>query len=54
MAKFEKIFRKVTFPKFEDKLARVESFYDWPVQLNQTSEEMAEAGFFYTRQSDLV
>lgn len=34
--------------------SRLVSFYYWPSQMKQRGKEMAEAGFFYTGQEDIV
>ncbi|XP_063375805.1 death-associated inhibitor of apoptosis 1-like [Cydia fagiglandana] len=39
-------------PRYNNKAARLRTFEDWPKSMKQKPEELAEAGFYYTGQSD--
>ncbi|XP_063377499.1 death-associated inhibitor of apoptosis 1-like [Cydia fagiglandana] len=39
-------------PRYNTKAARLRTFKDWPKSMKQKPEELAEAGFYYTGQSD--
>lgn len=44
-------------PLYTDKMtfeSRLKTFEDWPVQMSQKPEELAEAGFYYTGRGDRV
>lgn len=42
------------YPRYATQIARLRSFDTWPQDLNQKPQEMADAGFFYTGDSDRV
>lgn len=42
------------FPEYYISRARLRSFDGWPKTLNQTSEQLSAAGFFYTQKDDRV
>lgn len=42
------------YSKYETYEARVKTFAYWPIGLNQTKTDMAEAGFFYSGVGDEV
>ncbi|XP_055308585.1 death-associated inhibitor of apoptosis 1-like, partial [Sitodiplosis mosellana] len=49
------IFRQAAeFPSYAVETRRLRSFKDWPKALKQKPEQMADAGFFYTKMSDRV
>ena len=35
-------------------LDRIKSYKKWPKQIKQTTQELAEAGFYYTQKEDTV
>ncbi|XP_063535037.1 baculoviral IAP repeat-containing protein 3-like isoform X1 [Cydia strobilella] len=39
-------------PRYNTEAARLRTFKDWPKSMKQKPEELAEAGFYYTGQSD--
>ncbi|XP_063372169.1 death-associated inhibitor of apoptosis 1-like [Cydia amplana] len=39
-------------PRYNTKAARLRTFKHWPKSIKQKPEELAEAGFYYTGQSD--
>ena len=41
-------------PEFESKIARLNSFVNWPETVEQTPEILADAGFYYTGAADIV
>jgi hypothetical protein len=43
---------RVQFPEYSKYESRLATFIDWPIQLKQKPEELAEAGFYYTGVSD--
>ena len=45
---------RIAFPKYNDFRKRLKTFAEWPIGLNQQPEELADAGFWYTRISDSV
>lgn len=42
------------FPKFFDKIIRLESFSTWPETLAKKSEQLTRAGFFYDQVNERV
>ncbi|XP_060586407.1 baculoviral IAP repeat-containing protein 2-like [Ruditapes philippinarum] len=46
--------KPLRFHEYADYRKRVSSFEFWPIQIKQTREQMADAGFFYTGSDDLV
>ncbi|KAK3577776.1 hypothetical protein CHS0354_010979 [Potamilus streckersoni] len=42
------------YPEFAERSRRLYSFKEWPAKLPQKPEEMAECGFYYTGQEDIV
>ncbi|XP_063634925.1 death-associated inhibitor of apoptosis 1-like [Cydia splendana] len=44
--------QKPEHPRYNNKAARLRTFKDWPKSMKQKPEELAEAGFYYTGQSD--
>lgn len=47
-----RIFKRPQHPDFSSKSTRLVTFLDWPRQMRQKPEDLAEAGFFYTGRSD--
>ncbi|GAB0098212.1 hypothetical protein DMENIID0001_139230 [Sergentomyia squamirostris] len=45
---------KISNRRFLRQSSRVETFKNWPQQLNQSAKELAEAGFIYKNYSDTV
>lgn len=45
---------EIKYPDFKLLSQRMKSFETWPVGIKQRPQELAEAGFFYSGQSDLV
>lgn len=48
------VYRKPAYPQFLDFDKRIKSYQDWPLQMHQKPEELAEAGLFYTNEGDKV
>lgn len=42
------------FPGYANDLSRLRSFVDWPKQIKQKPEQLADAGFIYTQHGDAV
>ena len=42
------------YPRFNTLERRLWTFQNWPIGLNQTKSDMAESGFWYTNQKDIV
>lgn len=42
------------YPLYKSIQARLDSYKDWPISMNQRPREMAKAGFFYTGRGDRV
>lgn len=42
------------YPRYADKAERIQSFLQWPRQMEQSRTEMAGAGFFYRNDADSV
>lgn len=49
-----KIEERIKHPEFKLMSQRIKSFETWPVGIKQRPQELAEAGFFYSGQSDLT
>jgi hypothetical protein len=49
-----KIEEMIKHPEFKLMTQRIKSFETWPVGIKQRPQELAEAGFFYSGQSDLT
>uniref|UniRef100_A0A182QB33 RING-type domain-containing protein n=1 Tax=Anopheles farauti TaxID=69004 RepID=A0A182QB33_9DIPT len=45
---------KHQYPDYATEAARLASFSSWPKSIKQTPEQMVDAGFFYTKKSDIV
>lgn len=48
------IYREVKYPQFAKIDERKESYKDWPLQMKQKPEVLAESGLFYTKEGDKV
>lgn len=44
--------RGPVYPNYSTKEARLRTFKEWPKSMRQTSDELSEAGFFYTGKGD--
>lgn len=48
------IYRETKYPQFAKIEERKNSYKDWPMQMKQTPDDLAEAGLFYTKEGDKV